>query len=247
MDLNCILFLNLQLEALGPDFFFIILGLLESLSFLATSLILFRILAVLLAVGYIILANWTGLDAPGIKAVLMGGILDICLNVFMIAKFILERSVFSIPVELVECYQESFSKLKPFEFIKIVKSGEIISIDDRHEDLVTEGSEFEYLYYILGGSANVRGGVTNNLIALNPGDWIGEMSFVSHKKTSASVFTSSIRALRWTRAKLSVLKKDSPEIYDKLFDVIASNICSKLCRATESNSELQQSIDNYIV
>ena len=239
--------MNLQLDVLDPDFFFIILGLLQSLSFLTTSLIFFRVLAVLLAIGYLILAAWTGLDVPGMKAVLMGGILDICLNMFMIARFILERSVYSIPVDLVESYQKSFAKLEPYEFIKIVKAGEIIIIDDNPSDLISEGTEFEYLYYILSGNASVNGGVTNNPIVLNPGDWIGEMSFISNKKTLASVYSSSIRVIRWTSVKLTELKKDSPVAYEKLFDVIACNICLKLCRATESNMELQQSIENYII
>ena len=236
-----------HIDVSDPDFLFIVFSLLESLSFLATSLIVFRILAVLLAVGYLILATLTGLDVPGMKAVLMGGILDICLNTFMIARFIAERSVYSIPGHLVESYQRSFAKLKPFEFIKIVKAGEVIVIDDCHTDLVDEGSEFEYLYYILSGGANVYRGIMQKDIALNPGDWIGEMSFVSDKKASASVYSSSVRLLRWKNAKLSDLKKDSPATYEKFFDVIACNICSKLCRATESNAVLQQSIDNYII
>ena len=99
-----------HVDIFDPDFLFIVLGLLESLSFLTTSLIVFRILAVLLAVGYLILATITGLDVPGMKAVLMGGILDICLNMVMIARFIAERSVYSIPGDLVESYQRSFSK-----------------------------------------------------------------------------------------------------------------------------------------
>ena len=55
-------------KILTPDFLFIVLSVLESLSFLTTSLILFRIITVVLALSFVFLALWTGLAAAGMKA-----------------------------------------------------------------------------------------------------------------------------------------------------------------------------------
>ena len=233
-------------KILTPDFLFIVLSILESLSFLTTSLILFRIITVVLALSFVLLALWTGLAAAGMKAILLGSILDMSLNLWMIYRYFLARSIRSIPSELITPYEKSFSILYPYEFIQLVKKGKIIEFNELGKSfLINSGEEFKLLYYILEGEAVVFGENGLEYTKLFPGDWISEMSFLSNQKTSSEVRANSTKVIVWEKDSLIQIQKDMPEIYNKLTGIISRNICNKLCKATKDNMKLQIELNTY--
>ena len=233
-------------KIITPDFLFIVLSIFESLSFLTTSLILFRIITVVISLSFVCLALWTGLAAAGMKAILLGAILDISLNSWMIYRYFLARSIRSIPSEWISSYEQSFSLLYPYEFMQLLKCGEVSSFNnDGHNFLINRGEDFKALYYIIEGKAAVLGENNFELTSLFSGDWISEMSFLSNQKTSSGVKSESIKVLSWEKDSLIKMKEDMPDIYNKLTGIISRNICAKLCKATKDNMKLQNSLNTY--
>ena len=233
-------------KILTPDFLFIVLSVLESLSFLTTSLILFRIFTVALALSFVFLALWTGIAAAGMKAILVGSILDMSLNLWMIYRYFLARSIRSIPSEWITPYEKSFSLLYPYEFMQLIKQGKVIEFNEfDNRFLINNGEEFKSLYYILEGEAIVMGENGLEYTSLFSGDWISEMSFLSNQKTSSEVRSKSTKVISWEKDSLVQIQKNMPEIYNKLTGIISGNICTKLCRATKDNMKLQRALNTY--
>ena len=218
-----------------PDFWFIVLSLLGSLSLLATSLIVFRFLAVFLSTGYLIVTLWVGLDATGMKSSLMTSLLNLGLNGCMIAAHFYSRSMMSLPQRWRPLYAEHFSLLLPFEFRRLLRFGRQSRIQSNHESdqnqlLVKAGSPFQALSIVLEGSASVS--VDGKEVAtLYPGDWISELAFLTGDWTSADVSSHAVTTLSWTADDLDRLRKKLPAVYEKLNLLISRNLCHKLIRS----------------
>jgi len=60
----------MQVLLLNPDFYFTLLGLLESAALLSPSLLLFRFITIFLSIGYLTLSLWAGIGNPGMKSIL---------------------------------------------------------------------------------------------------------------------------------------------------------------------------------
>ena len=225
---------------LKPDFYFIVVGILESLSFLATSLILFRILTIVLSIGLMVLSVWTGLEMPGMKAIFGGALLNISLNVLMIFRFFTSRSHRFVPSSWREVYGLSFSELLPLEFRRLLEHGNVHEFSSVEPTLlIQQGKPFQELSYLVDGSAIVI--VDGQRCGqLQPGDWISEITFLSGGVTSADVVVQEARVITWSETQLFKLQQRLPEVHQKLQGMIARNLCIKLIR---SNNSLDNSVD----
>lgn len=228
----------MQVLLLNPDFYFTLLGLLESAALLSPSLLLFRFITVFLSIGYLILSLWAGIGNPGMKSIFGGACIDICLNLFMIGSFFYARSIYSLQPGWRNLYKEFFSSLLPFEFRRLLKLGGIVVLDKASPVVILRsGDPFQKLYFLYSGSAEVVVDQKSHA-SLHTGDWIAEFSMLTGRPASADVLGSSARLIAWDAIAVKRLKHSMPEIYEKVTALIARNLCDKLVRANRSANQV---------
>ena len=219
---------------LTPDWVEAILGTIEGLSFICSSLIVLRYIIVALSIANFFFCYWVGLETAEHVSILLLAILHFTLNIYMISIYYYSRSIRSVPLGWRETYKKYFSIFLPFEFKNMLKFGNII----RHKKdtplkLVNKNSEFQNLAFIVQGGASITIDKEVEVAKLNKGDWISEFSFITGDKTSANVVSSDIYALSWSKATLEKLKDGKPELFEKLNSLIAKNLCEKLIRSNK--------------
>lgn len=223
----------------SPDFYFTLIGLLESLALLSTSLLLFRCFTICISIGYIFLVLWIGLASPGMKSILSGASLDIALNIFMIANYFYARSILSLQSGWRELYRLYFSTLLPFEFRRLLRLADVVVIEQPEPSvIVASGDHFETLYFVMDGAADlvVEGHAAS--ARLQRGDWIAEFSMLTGKPASADVLATSLRLISWKADAISKLKLSMPAVFEKVNALIARNLCDKLVRANRSANQV---------
>ena len=219
---------------LTPDWVEAILGTIEGLSFICSSLIVLRYIIVALSIANFFFCYWVGLETAEHVSILLLAILHFTLNIYMISIYYYSRSIRSVPLGWRETYKKYFSIFLPFEFKNMLKFGNII----RHKKdtplkLVNKNSEFQNLAFIVQGGASITIDKEVEVAKLNKGDWISEFSFITGDKTSANVVSNDIYALSWSKTTLEKLKDRKPELFEKLNALIAKNLCEKLIRSNK--------------
>ena len=219
---------------LTPDWVEAILGTIEGLSFICSSLIVLRYIIVALSIANFFFCYWVGLETAEHVSILLLAILHFTLNIYMISIYYYSRSIRSVPLGWRETYKKYFSIFLPFEFKNMLKFGNIIKhIKDTPLKLVNKNSEFQNLAFIVQGGASITIDKEVEVAKLNKGDWISEFSFITGDKTSANVVSNDIYALSWSKTTLEKLKDRKPELFEKLNALIAKNLCEKLIRSNK--------------
>ena len=217
----------------NPDFLFILLSICGSMSLLVTSLITFRFLAIIISVGYLFVILWVGLDKVGMIAQLGTSLLGISLNGVMIGQYFYARSMASLSYTWRSMYVENFSLMLPYEFNELVKYGQINNIRSQEQSefkIQEQNQNFQSLFYILEGTATVD--VDGDKVAtLYAGEWIAEETFLTHEKAKDDIWVNNATLIKWNETELNRLKKNRPEVYEKLNLIISRNLCHKLIRA----------------
>ena len=211
-----------------------ILGTIEGLSFICSSLIVLRYIIVALSIANFFFCYWVGLETAEHVSILLLAILHFTLNIYMISIYYYSRSIRSVPLGWRETYKKYFSIFLPFEFKNMLKFGNIIKHKkDTPLKLVNKNSEFQNLAFIVQGGASITIDKEVEVAKLNKGDWISEFSFITGDKTSANVISKDIFAISWSKATLEKLKIKKPELFEKLNSIIARNLCEKLIRSNK--------------
>jgi bacteriocin-type transport-associated protein len=103
---------------------------------------------------------------------------------------------------------------------------------DGETELITEGEQSEYLYFLVSGTAKVvtsKGNQRIDLAELAPGEMFGEMSFVENRPPVASIITSgSCRLLKVAKTKLQASVEKSNEIGTELYQLFGRKLASQL-------------------
>jgi len=219
---------------LTPDWVEAILGTIEGLSFICSSLIVLRYIIVALSIANFFFCYWVGLETAEHVSILLLAILHFTLNIYMISIYYYSRSIRSVPLGWRETYKKYFSIFLPFEFKNMLKFGNIIKHKkDTPLKLVNKNSEFQNLAFIVQGGASITIDKEVEVAKLNKGDWISEFSFITGDKTSANVISNNIFAISWSKATLENLKIKKPELFEKINSLIARNLCEKLIRSNK--------------
>jgi len=219
---------------LTPDWVEAILGTIEGLSFICSSLIVLRYIIVALSIANFFFCYWVGLETAEHVSILLLAILHFTLNIYMISIYYYSRSIRSVPLGWRETYKKYFSIFLPFEFKNMLKFGNIIKHKkDTPLKLVNKNSEFQNLAFIVQGGASITIDKEVEVAKLNKGDWISEFSFITGDKTSANVISNEIFAISWSKPTLEKLKIKKPELFEKLNSIIARNLCEKLIRSNK--------------
>ena len=198
-----------------------------TICYLSSSIIFIRAALIIVQIGYFFLALHTGLDQPGMTAILIFSITNSLINGFKIAQYYYENSIFCLPKELHSLYQDEFHLLSPKEF-KILY--QIATKDERNGKLISANQKFENLMFVLEGVPIIRL-QKGKQIRLTKRVWLGEMSFLRGEVTSADVLTEqgeSVRLLIWSKNEIEELQGKYPIIIEKLRYIIANSLAEKI-------------------
>ncbi len=133
-----------------------------------------------------------------------------------------------------ELYDSVFADLAPGEFRKLLKVGQWQEVA-AGETIVKQGTVVADMMVLKQGALEVR--VADRVIArLNPGQFVGEMSFLSGEKATADVVaTEPSRLMVWSQETLNEFLARRAGLAFKLRGVLGRDVVAKLRRYTDSS------------
>ncbi len=161
--------------------------------------------------------------------VVMWNFLFLSINTVQIVMLILQRKPVYIDDKLLPVYEKVFSNMRRRDFLTLWKKGH--EITGEKKVLCRKGSHQENLYLILDGEAEV---IKNGKViaTLSWGDFIAEISFFTGKKASADVISKgTITYMCWSQAVIRKIKQRDSEMYDKLQQILTTDISEKLSKS----------------
>jgi hypothetical protein len=166
---------------------------------------------------------WGG--ATGIQSTVLWNVVFIAINLFHIVKILRERRPVTLPPELSDIYESSFTGMKPREFWLFWETGHNKSVTDT--PLVRQDERPDELMYLVSGKAEVVQDGTP-IATLEPGQFAAEMSFLSGKPASADVIARGEVELKlWNQRKLSSLDTVNPQLSLKLQRILSRDVTTK--------------------
>lgn len=126
-----------------------------------------------------------------------------------------------------ELYKQVFSDLTPGEFRRLMKLGEWREIA-KGSTIVHRDSVVLDMQVLREGALEVRaaGGV---IAQLKPGQFVGEMSFLSGEKATTDVIaTEPSRVLAWSQESLNELLEKKPALAFKIRGILGRDVVAKL-------------------
>ncbi len=153
----------------------------------------------------------------------------IVINAFNLTALLLQRRPIKLNEQEKWLQQTTLRLLKPRKMRRLLQLAQTHDID-KGELLIEKGQELDALLLILSGQAQVEINQQQRA-TLYPGDFAGEMSFISSKLTSADVVAEKpIRYLAWPAHALERLYLRDPEMKDALQGAIGMDMANKLAR-----------------
>ena len=149
------------------------------------------------------------------------------INVVQIVMIIKERGSLKFNPDEVKIYHTVFSSMHKVEFKKLIRTGKWETVPTG-TTLITEGTKIENLTLIFEGMAEVR--VKGKIVAiLRDGQFMGEMSFLSGKPTTATVTSlTELKYISWPVCTLNDLIKKVPEVGSGLNNIFNSDLIQKI-------------------
>ncbi|KPQ20813.1 MULTISPECIES: cyclic nucleotide-binding domain-containing protein [unclassified Halomonas] len=153
----------------------------------------------------------------------------IVINTVNLTVLLLQRRPIKLTEEEKWLHQTTFSLLKPRRMRRLLQQAEPHEIQSG-EALIEQGKELRALIILLSGSASVKvNGIKR--ATLLPGDFAGEMSFITGRLTSADVIADQpVRYLIWPSSVLERLYQRDPEMKSAIQSIIGFDMASKLAR-----------------
>lgn len=224
---------------LTGEYFYSIAALFSCSAYLLGSILWLRILLVVASTLYII----SGVSM-GITSMVGWNSAYLAINVYHIILLLLDRITITLPVETRKIYHHYFSTMSTREFRKIIMTNKFYSFNDK--TIIKENETTDKLFIVLSGEVNI---VKSNqhIAALEAGDLIGEMSFMSKEPASASaVANGEVECAFWTHDDLEQLQLKNINAYNKFISIIGCDLVRKLKKKNESLSQATTQLD-YIV
>jgi len=154
-------------------------------------------------------------------------ILFITLNVFWIARLLLERRPVQLTADEKQLCELVFRLISPREMISLLKIG-TWETAEANECLVAGGSELDKLMLIQSGQAClIVDGVKTQII--NPGQFMGSISFIADEIAPAEfVALEPMRYLRWDKSSLKRHLTKNPELHAAIQATLSMDVTEKL-------------------
>jgi hypothetical protein len=149
------------------------------------------------------------------------------INAFQIFLLFRERWPRDLKDEERKLYDDVFSDLSPGEFVKLLKVGAWHTTTPG-EVLVEDGTVVQHMMVLSAGQADVKKG-DKLLASLEPGQFVGEMSFLSGAKAGADVVApGEVHLLRWPQKELEAFLAKHGGLSFKVRGVLGRDVVAKL-------------------
>jgi Popeye protein conserved region len=193
-------------------------------SYLVTDILWLRALAVVGGFSYL---TWT-LTTPAPSRSLIGWTLVYnTINVVQIVRLWLERRPLRLGADEQALYAATFRTLTPREFRRLLAAAQWRDAKPG-EVLIAEGTLPGRVLVLAAGRAVVRSGGRDRA-TLGPGQFAGEMSFLTGAPTSASVeVVEAVRFVSWSTAELERCLGRHPALRAALQLVMGRDLAAKL-------------------
>ena len=206
------------------EIWFHLANVLYVVSYLVTDILWLRVLAV---AGGLSSLTWT-LTAPQPSATFIGWTLVYnTINVVQIARLWHERRPVRLAAEEQVLYAAAFRTLTPREFRRLLAVGRWQEAPAKTV-LIEEGARPGRLLVLASGRAavKVRG---REVASLHPGQFAGEMSFLTGAQTTAAVeVVQPARFVSWATVDLERFLGKHPELRAALQLVLGRDLAAKL-------------------
>jgi hypothetical protein len=205
-------------------YFIHIANVLYLFSYLVRDILWLRLLTV---VAGLALMPYFLLQSPPLLAPVAWNVLFTAINVVQIARLLYERRPVILTENQARLYQLTFRALTDREFLRLARIGAWRKRRP-NERLVAQGVVVDELWCVLSGRLAVK--IDGRVVAtLEPGRFIGEMSYLTGAPTTASVEAlEPTTCLSWTRAPLSKLLESDPSLRAAVQLVIGRDLVTKL-------------------
>ena len=154
-------------------------------------------------------------------------ILFVTLNVFWIARLLLERRPVQLTADEKQLCELVFRLISPREMISLLKIGTWHTAEAT-DCLLAGGSELDKLMLIQSGQAClIVDGVKTQII--NPGQFMGSISFITDEIAPADfVALEPTRYLRWDKSSLKKYLTKNPELHAAIQATLSMDLTEKL-------------------
>jgi hypothetical protein len=210
---------------------FFIANTLYVISYMLTSMFWLRVLAVVAAVStfpyfyFQVEPLWSALFWPSC-------FLAVNLVNLMILLYSMRSANFDALEEL--AYKIKFSGLKPHEVRPIFKHSQRQSLA-KEETLLSDGEKNEALYLILAGACKVTKD-DQEIAILEPGQFVGELSFLSGDEISADVVAMlDTELMLWDKTTLEPLFKRQGLYESYFYSLCSIDVAEKLRTMTTAS------------
>ncbi|APX92425.1 hypothetical protein BWR19_05430 [Halomonas sp. 1513] len=205
---------------------FFFANLLFCLAYLVRDMAYLRAITILAALST--LPYFYFLDTPLYSAI-GWQIAFIAINAFNLTVLLLARRPVVLDDDQRWLHRHTFRMLTPREMLKVLRptQREHCPAD---ATLIEQDQPLDRLILLLDGEAEVHANGQHRA-TLRPGDFAGEMSFITGKPASATVVTrGAVDYLSWRRRDLEALYQRDPRLKDAMQGVIGADMARKLTR-----------------
>ena len=193
-------------------------------SYLVRDILWLRVLSVI--AGFCLIPYFYFQSQP-VWAPIAWNVVFTTLNLYQFGRLLAERRPVRFSDEEQRLYQLVFRSLTPREFARLLELA-VWREAAPAECLVPQNQTLDRMLVLYSGAATVK--VDGQSVAeLQAGRLIGEMSFLTGEKTSASVWaTGRARYVAWPSAELKRFLADNSELRAALQLVIGADLATKL-------------------
>lgn len=200
-------------------------SILTTLAYLVKDILWLRFLSILACIAGIVF-NYT-VPATPLWTVIGWNVIFIIINSVQIAIIIKERRGVEFTDEEKELYETLFKSFAPFEFMKLLRIGRWLEAK-KDQVLAVEQQPLDSVMLIYNGLVSVES-KGESLAQLKDGSFIGEISFITGGKATASVrAVEPTRYLAWPKEELRQLLNRNPSMRSAMQTVFSSDLTKKL-------------------
>ena len=161
------------------------------------------------------------------KSLIIWSFFYIAMNMIRIILLIMEKKPYLLPEKLKSIYLQSFPHMTTRNFYKLFEAGSMITA---HEPtvLIEENIISDKVVLIIKGQAQVI--VQDKILCiLEPGNFIGEMSYITQDPTCARVTSQKqLTYIVWDKKTLEKLKTKKHELFKDFEQAIGGNLVKKI-------------------
>lgn len=160
------------------------------------------------------------------------GLLFVLINIFMIGLYIYEHKALSLKDDEAKLYYMVFNKMEKLLFKKLIKSGHWM-VFPVNSILIKENDTTSSLLLLFEGKIQIEAG-GKTVTILNPGSFIGEISFLTGgTATATAISQTEVRLFSWDKNSLIQLLGQNPHMDVEMMKIFSSDLVTKLINANK--------------